>query len=449
MPVFLNPKSKIQNRAMSKLAITGGSPVRTEAQTPWPQFDDRERRGLIEVLESRNWGGYPFPNRLAALFSRRFAEYHDSKYALCAANGTVTLEIALKAVGIKPGDEVIVPAYTFEATAVPVLRLGAIPVFVDVLPTTYCVDPEAVEAAITPRTRAMIPVHLAMNMADMDSLGEIAAKSGLKIVEDCAHAHGARWRGRGAGSLGDAGSFSMQTSKLMSSGEGGVVTTGDDQVFELCQSYVNCGRASQTDRFGGRIVGFNYRMTEFQAAILLSQLERLPEQTELRQVRAARLAAGLAEISGVSLLESDRRLTSQAIYQFVFKYDAGQFGGSSRDRFVAALEAEGIQCDGLFYEPIYRSALFRVDPSDFPYLEVPGAQGLPWRNAHCPVAERAAYEESVWLPHQLLLGSDRDVDQIVEAVSKIRDNIDELLSAEHRLIEIKQMNRAERPRFET
>jgi dTDP-4-amino-4,6-dideoxygalactose transaminase len=415
---------------------------------PWPQFDDRERRELIKVLESGNWGGYPFPNKLAELFCRRFSEYHDTRHALCAANGTVTLEIALKAVGIKPGDEVIVPAYTFEATAAPVLRLGAIPVFVDVLPTTYCIDPESVEAAITPRTSAMIPVHLAMNMSDMDSLGEIARRSGLKIIEDCAHAHGAKWRGRGAGSLGEAGSFSMQTSKLMTSGEGGVVTTNDDRLFELCQSYINCGRASQTDRFGGRILGFNYRMTEFQAAILLAQLERQPEQTHLRQDRAARLSQGLAVISGVSLLEKDQRLTTQAIYQFVFKYEAGEFGGASRDRFVAALEAEGIPCDGLFYEPVYRSALFNVDSRDFPALEARGGDRLPWQDVQCPVAERAAYEESVWLPHQLLLGSDQDVDQIVEAVNKIRDNIDELLRAEHRLIEIKQMNRAERPRFE-
>jgi L-glutamine:scyllo-inosose aminotransferase len=316
------------------------------------------------------------------------------------------------------------------------------------LPTTYCIDPRAVESAITTRTSAIIPVHLAMNMADMDALVEIGRRRGLKIVEDCAHAHGAKWKGRGAGSLGDAGSFSMQTSKLMTSGEGGVVTTSDDEVFELCQSYVNCGRASQTDRFGRRILGFNYRMTEFQAAILVAQLERLPDQTRIRKERAARLSSGLAAISGISLLEMDERLTTQAIYQFVFKYEPDQFGGASRDRFVAALEAEGIPCDGLFYEPIYRSALFNVDRSDFPSLESRGQNGLPWQDVQCPVAERAAYDESVWLPHQLLLGSDDDVDQIVEAVAKLQENIDELLRAKHRLIEIKQMNRAERPRFE-
>ena len=429
---------------MAKLAIAGGAPVRTKPFPEWPQFDEREKRAILGVLESRNWGGYPFPNHLAGLFSQRFAAHQDAKHALCAANGTVTLETALKAIGIQPRDEVIVPAYTFEATAAPVLRLGAIPVFVDVLPDTYCIDPAAAAAAVNSRTRAIIPVHLAMSMADMDAIAELAARHGLKILEDCAHAHGAKWRNRGAGSIGDAGSFSMQTTKLMTAGEGGVVTTSDDEVFELCQSYANCGRASQTDSFQHRILGFNYRMTEFQAAILLAQLERLPEQTELRAERAARLSKGLSTIPGISLLRKDERLKTQAIYQFVFKYDAAAFAGASRDRFVAALEAEGIPADGLFYEPVYRSALFNVDPRDFPALGSPRAEDLPWARTRCPVAERAAYVESVWLPHQLLLGSEQDVDQIVEAVEKIQSNLDDLLRAEHELIRTKQMNRAER-----
>jgi len=431
---------------MAKLAIAGGAPVRTTAFTEWPQFDGREKSAILNVLESRNWGGYPFPNQLAERFSKAFAAHQDAKHALCAANGTVTLEIALKSVGIRPGDEVIVPAYTFEATAAPVLRLGAIPVFVDVLPDTYCLDPAAVAAAITSRTRAIIPVHLALNMADMDALTAHAARHGLKIIEDCAHAHGAKWRDKGAGSIGDVGSFSMQTSKLMTAGEGGVVTTNDDEIFELCQSYVNCGRASQTDRYEHRILGFNYRMTEFQAAILLAQLERLPEQTKCRAERAEYLSTLLSSIPGIELLRKDERQTTQAIYQFVFKYNAEAFGGASRDQFVAALEAEGIPADGLFYEPVYRSALFHVDPLDFPVLNSRGTQDLPWAMTRCPVAERAAYQESVWLPHQLLLGSQQDVEQIVEAIVKIQANVDELLRAEHPLIEIKQLSRVERPR---
>jgi dTDP-4-amino-4,6-dideoxygalactose transaminase len=430
---------------MAKLAIAGGTPGCTKSFTSWPAFDETERRGLLAVLESGNWGGYPFPNRFAREFAERFAEAHTAKHALCAANGTVTIEIALKACGIKPGDEVIVPAYTFEATAAPVLKLGAIPVFVDVSPTNYCLDVEAARAAITERTRAIIPVHLAMNMVDMDAIEALAGQHDLKVIEDCAHAHGARWRERGAGSLGDAGSFSMQTSKLLTAGEGGVVTTNDDEVFERCQSYVNCGRASASDRFGHRLLGYNYRLSEFQAVVLVAQLERLDRQTAHRARRAAQLSEALSGVGGITLLERDARQTTQAIYQYVFKYNAEAFAGAARNRFVAALEAEGVPCDGIFYEPIYRSALFKVDPRDFLQLD---AEHLGWQAAHCPVAERAAYEESVWLPHQLLLGDEADIQTIVEAIMKIQNHPDELLKAEHRLIEIKSMNRAERPRFE-
>jgi dTDP-4-amino-4,6-dideoxygalactose transaminase len=431
---------------MSKLAIAGGSPLRVKSFTAWPQFDGQERQALLDVLEGRNWGGYPFPNQYAGQFAAAFAAHQDARHALCAVNGTVTIEIALKAAGIRAGDEVLVPAYTFEATAAPVLKLGAIPIFVDVSPDNYCLDVDAARAAITAKTRAVIPVHLAMNMVDMDALTELAGQHDLKVIEDCAHAHGAKWRGRGAGAWGDAGSFSMQTSKLMTAGEGGLVTTNDDELFELCQSYVNCGRASSTDRFGHRILGFNYRLSEFQAAVLLAQMHRLGEQTALRAQRAARLSEGLAKIDGLGLLKRDERLTTQAIYQYVFKYDPQAFGGASRNRFVAALEAEGVPCDGLFYEPIYRSALFHIDARDFLQLQ---ADNLPWANAHCPVAERAAYEEAVWMPHQILLGDENDVDEVIEAIVKIQNNLDELLAAEHRLIHIKEMNRAERPRFET
>ncbi|HEY2931304.1 MAG TPA: DegT/DnrJ/EryC1/StrS family aminotransferase [Acidobacteriota bacterium] len=429
---------------MPKLAIAGGNPVRQEPVARWPQFDEREQKGLAGVLQSGNWGGYPFPNDLADRFAQRFAAYHDARFGLCAANGTVALEIALKSAAIKPGDEVIVPAYTFEATAVPVLRLGAVPVFVDISPQNYCVSPSAIEDALTERSRAVIPVHMAMNMADMDAIMAIAARHQLRVIEDCAHAHGAAWKNRGAGSYGDAGSFSMQTSKLMTAGEGGVVITSDERVFELCQSYTNCGRASTGDRFGDRILGFNYRMTEFQAAVLLAQLERLPAQTEKRSARADQLRRTLAEVQGVTLLQRDERLTRQAIYHFVFKYDNRFFGGVHRDRFVAALECEGVPCDGLFYEPLYRSALFHVDPRDFPQLKASSPETLPWANTRCPAAEHAAYEESVWLPHPLFLGNEQVIDQIAEAILKIQQNIDELRNAEHPLIEKKSCSRVNR-----
>jgi L-glutamine:scyllo-inosose aminotransferase len=427
---------------MARLALAGGTPVRTAPFPQWPDFDERERTLLLEALEARSWGGYPFPNTLADRFASTFAAAHDAKHAFAVSNGTIAIEVALVAAGLRPGDEVIVPAYTFEASAAPVLRLGGVPVFVDVLPDTYCLDPAAAEAAITSRTRALLPVHLAMCMADLDALAALAAKHGLRVIEDCAHAHGAKWKGKGAGSLGHAGAFSLQTTKLLTAGEGGVVTTGDDEIAERVESYANCGRASRTDRFGHRLLGYNYRLTELQAAVLLGQLEKLPGQTALRARRAERLADGLAAIPGLSLLRPDPRQTTQAFYHYVFKYDPAAFGGASRDRFVAALEAEGVPCDGLFYEPVYRSTLFDVDPADFPAL---GGR-RPWEGTHCPVAEKAAFEESVWLPHRILLGTEKDVDSVLEAIAKIRANVDELRTAEHRLVRLKSMSRAERDR---
>jgi L-glutamine:scyllo-inosose aminotransferase len=379
---------------------------------------------------------------MADRFATAFAAAHDARHAFAVANGTVAIEIGLVAAGLRPGDEVIVPAYTFEASAAPVLRLGAVPVFVDVLPDTYCLDPAAAETAITPRTRALLPVHLAMCMADMDATSALAEKHGIRIVEDCAHAHGAKWKGKGAGSLGHAGAFSLQTSKLLTAGEGGVVTTNDDEVAERAESYTNCGRASRTDRFGHRLLGYNYRLTELQAAVLLGQMEKLPSQTALRARRAERLAKGLAGTPGLSLLRPDPRQTIQAFYHYVFKYDAAAFGGASRDRFVAALEAEGVPCDGLFYEPVYRSTLFDVDPAHVPAL---GGR-LPWEATRCPMAEKAAFEESVWLPHRILLGTEKDVDSVLEAVAKIRSNVDDLRTAEHRLVRLKSMSRAHRDR---
>jgi len=432
---------------MSQLALAGGVPVRTKPFPRWPQFDEREREAVIKVLESGNWGGYPFPNHFAKLLGERFAACHDARFGVSVANGTVALEAALQALGVGPRDEVIIPAYTFEASAVPVLRLQAIPVFVDVLEDTYCIDPQAVEESITPRTKAVIPVHLAMNMADMDALTNLAKKYDLKILEDAAHAHGAKWRNRGAGSLGDAGAFSMQTTKLMTAGEGGVITTKDEEVFELCASYVNCGRASAEDRFGHRILGYNHRITEFQAAILLVQLERLVEQTRLRQANAKLLGHHLAQIPGLSLLKKDDRVTDQAIYQYVFKYDAEAFGELPRERFLAALEAEGIPCDGTFYEPVYKSALFPVRRNDSLALAALPGCDLPWQDLECPVSERAAYKESVWLHHSVLLGNDSDIEQIIEAIQKIHRNVDEIRHIDHKLITIKSVNRAERDKL--
>lgn len=434
---------------MGKLAITGGKPVRKKPFTLWPVYSGEESRALQKVLASRNWGGYPFPNHFADSFAQKFARFHGAKYGMAVANGTIAIQIALQAAGIKPGDEVIVPAYTWEGTVGPVMLLNAVPVFVDIDPNTYCLDAKLIEKALTPRTRAILPVHLAMRFADMDEICRIARAHKLVVVEDCAHAHGGRWRNKGAGATGDLGCFSFQSSKLMTSGEGGTVITSNLEFFERAQSYTNCGRASVTDQFRHRLTGFNYRITEFQAAILIPQLARLPRHAKVCQANMNTLEKKLRGTPGLDFLERDPRQTRVAAYQFVFKYLPERFGGIPRAAFLGALEVEGVPCDGLFYEPVYRSALFPVDPTDWPALSWRQAPPLDLRNLyHCPVSERAAYEEAIWLPHHIFLGSRKDVEDISDAIVKVCANIQELRGLKHPAIERKGMSRAERPRIE-
>ncbi len=434
---------------MGKLAITGGKPVRRRPFSPWPVYTSKDTRALENVLASRNWGGYPFPNRHAASFAQKFARFHGAKYGLAVANGTVAIEVALKAVGTWPGDEVIVPAYTWEGTVGPILLLNAIPVFVDIDPETYCLDAKLIKKELTPKTRAILPVHLGMRFADLDEIGRIAREHNLVVIEDCAHAHGGKWRKKGAGATGDLGTFSFQSSKLMSCGEGGAVITSNLEYFERAQSYVNCGRASQTDKFRHHLIGFNYRLTEFQAAILEGQLERLPRQAKIRQANMDYFEKCIRGTPGLGFLKRDPRNTRVAAYQYVFKYSSDAFQGIPRAALLGALESEGIPCDGLFYEPVYKSALFPVDPNEYPALSWGRPEPLDLKKLyHCPVSERAAYQEAVWLPHHIFLGSQKDIDDIAEAVLKVCEHIGELRGLEHPAIERKAMSRAERPRVE-
>ncbi len=432
---------------MSALAILGGSPARTRPFAPWPQYTARDSARLQEVLETRNWGGFPFPNRYASEFASRFAAHHGAKYGCCVANGTVAITIALRAAGLNFGDEVIVPAYTWDGTAVAVLQAGCVPVFADIDPDSYCLSVSAARAALTPRTRAIVPVHLAMRFTDMDGLRALARERGLIIVEDCAHAHGGQWRGQGSGSMGDLGTFSFQSSKTMTAGEGGAVITSNPEYFELVQTIVNCGRASETDQFGKRLAGGNYRVTEFQAAILLGQLEMLDELTERRARNARLLSSALEQIEGISPLPRQDAATREFHYNYVFRYKAGD-SSISRDVFVAALDAEGIPCDGRFYEPVYRSDLFRVDAVQFPQLALMRDEPVDYRNSNCPVSERAAYDEAVWIPQFVLLGSEQEVGEVASAVRKVIANREALLAAGKDLAGIKGMSRAERPRVE-
>src|SRR5580692_2606036 len=351
---------------MGKLAITGGEPLRKTPFTAWPMGTKAEADALQDVLTSTKWGGQPFPGKHAEAFAKKFAETHTAKFAQCVSTGTVAIEACLKAIQIRPGDEVIVPAYTWEGTVGPVLLINAVPVFVDVDPNTYCLDAKLIESAITPKTRAILPVHLGMRFADMDEILRIAKKHNLKVIEDCAHAHGGMWNGKGAGSMGDLGAFSFQSSKLITSGEGGAVITNNLEYLELVQSYINAGRASITDQYHHRSIGFNYRLGEFQAAVLGPQLDRLPQQRAIREKNMQHFESRLHGTEGIALLKADPRITRLAPYGYVIKYFAEKAKDIPRAAFVAALQGEGIPCDGLFYEPVYKSSLFPVLSSDFP-----------------------------------------------------------------------------------
>ncbi len=394
------------------LAIDGGTPVRRISFPSWPVHDEREVEALREVVESGNWGGFPSPNVKAAQFAEAFAASQTARHGICTSSGTTALEVALKAAGLRPGDEVIVPALTFVATAAAPLYMGAVPVFVDVDPDTWCIDPNDAEKAITDRTRAIMPVHLGSRMADMDRIMETARRHDLRVIEDCAHMQGGFWRGKGAGSIGDAGCFSFQNSKLMTAGEGGIILTNDDGLAARCRSYVDCGRLRPADKpaISQGVFGYNYRMTEFQAAVLVVQLGRLPEQTRVREQNKRYLTERLAQIEGVATLREDERMTAPSGYGLYFKYCAETCGGVPRDKFVYALRAEGIPASGAFYDVVYRDPLFAWRDS--------GAS-VDYSSVRCPVAERAAYQESVWLPHQLFLGTTQDVDDIATAIEKV------------------------------
>jgi len=430
---------------MGKLAITGGEPVRKKRFDPWPVFTEGEKCALEDVLTNRNWGGQPFPGKHGDAVATKFAEVHTAKYGQCVNTGTVAIQAALKAIGIQPGDEVLVPAYTWEGTVGPILLLNAVPIFVDVDADTYCIDANLIEQAITPKTRAILPVHLGMRFADLDAIMSIAQKHNLKVVEDCAHVHGGMWRGKGAGSIGDLGAFSFQSSKLITAGEGGAVITNNLEYHERVQTYINAGRASVTDKFHHRIIGFNYRMGEFQAAVLGAQLERLASQAKLREKNMKYFESRLRGTRGIGLLKPEPRITRLAPYGYVLKYFAEQANEIPRAAFVAALQLEGIPCDGLFYEPVYRSSLFPLDPTDYPALSWGRSKPLDLRNMYnCPAAERAAYHEAVWFPHQLFLADKKSIDSIADAIHKVLEHIEELRGVEHRAIKNQNLSRADR-----
>ncbi|MCS6953578.1 MAG: DegT/DnrJ/EryC1/StrS family aminotransferase, partial [Bryobacteraceae bacterium] len=345
----------------------------------WPVAGERERELLREVLESSQWGGFhPFVER----FEQAFASFQHCPFGVSCANGTVAIEVTLQAAGIGPGDEVIVPAISFISTATAVSRLGATPVFVDIEPFSFHLDPERARAAISPRTRAILVVHFGGPMAHMDRLVALARDYGLALLEDAAHAHGSEWNGKRAGSFGLAGTFSFQNSKVMTAGEGGIVVTGDAALADRIRSLANQGRRPGSGWFHHYALGTNYRMTALQAAVLLAQLERLPEQIQLRHSNAERLKALLADVEGITWQQVAQQAARHSYYLLLGRVDARRFG-MNRDELCEALTASGIPCTPFYPHPLYGNPVY---------------QGGGCRVQPCPVAEECV-RDAFWLPH--------------------------------------------------
>jgi dTDP-4-amino-4,6-dideoxygalactose transaminase len=403
-------------------AILGGTPVRAGKEWPrWPQWDESERELLGAVLDSGRWSSSA-GGRRAAEWAAEFAAAQGARHGIAVTNGTQTLEAALAACGVGEGDEVIVPALTFVATASAALAVNATPVVVDVDPATLCIDVDAVAAAISERTRALIPVHLAGVAADLDALGELCRRHDLALIEDAAHAQGSSWRGRGLGSIGDFGSFSFEAHKLVTAGEGGVLITSDEQRLAAAWSYVNCGRVEGEHWYHHPNYGSNMRLSEFQAAVLSAQLRRFPAQHQRRSERAAELDDALAGLAGIRPQEADERMDSRARYAYVFSYEPSAFDGLEPDSFRAALAAEGIEV-GVCYPPIHTLGLFR-EARFAPRLRG-GAPAIDYAALQLPVAEAAA-RDTVWLSHQMLLAEREDVLDIARAIERIRAHADAL-----------------------
>ena len=368
----------------------------------WPVFDSSDQEALMRVLQRRKW----FNGEETIAFEKAYASFQGARHGIACTSGTTGLEVVLEALEIGPGDEVIVPPYTFVATATAVLRVGATPIFVDV-DETWCMSPAATAAAITPRTRAIMPVYFGGSMAHCAELAALAEKHGIKLIEDACHAWGSAWEGKGAGTIGCAGVFSFQESKNLTAGEGGVIVTDDTSLAERCRSIVNCGREEGAAWYHHINLGTNARITEFGAAILQAQLERYPEQLERRCANAALLDAGLTGIPGITPQPVAPGMTRRSYHLYCLRLDSAAYGMSRAD-FLAAAKERGHPFVAGYPLPLYEQPLFKKFKDRFDYS-----------SCHCPVTEALCASEGVWLTQHMLLLTEAHMAELIKGVREI------------------------------
>jgi dTDP-4-amino-4,6-dideoxygalactose transaminase len=401
------------------LAIHGGLPVRTKPFPAWPIFGTEEEQALLRTLHSGKWGR--LDGEEVNRFERSFADYHEAKHGIAVVNGTVSLRVALLAAGIEAGDEVIVPPYTFLATASAVVESNATPIFADIELDTFNLDPRAIEAAITPRTKAVIPVHVGGLPVKMDAILDIARRHRLTVIEDAAHAHGAAYKGRRVGAIGQMGSFSFQSTKNLASGEGGIILTNDDDLAERCRSIHNCGRMPGGAWYEHYVMGGNYRLGEFQGAILNAQMARFHAQAETRERNGKHLAERLAQLPGVVPQTRGPDCARHGYHLFLFRLEPDVLG-VPRDAFLEALVAEGIPACAGYVVPLFRQPLY-VNKAFGPYRGCDLARpALDYRNVRCPNCETICSSQGAWLEQRLLLGTQEDMNDIAAAFAKVYEN---------------------------
>ncbi|GMU93148.1 MAG: hypothetical protein AMXMBFR4_22060 [Candidatus Hydrogenedentota bacterium] len=411
---------------MGKLAINGGKPVRgANAKWPqWPVHDAGDVALLAAITKSNRWS---FDGPYEWQFAKEFCAYHNSKFGLCCANGTVGIQIALEALDIGAYDEVIVPGLTWQATAAAVLDVNAVPILVDVEPDTWCLDLRKAEAAITKRTKAIIVVHLYGCMTDMTRLQKLCRDKKLYLVEDCAHQHGAFWKGKGVGTLGDVSSFSFQESKVLSCGEGGFNMCQDRRLFERLYSLRNCGRGYKDDMTHA-IQSGNFRLTEWQAGILLGGLSRLDSQVKTRDANALYLNSLLAQIPGVVPMRRRKEINQASYFNFTFRLDWDQIPAKdiTNAHVCAALQAElgaGFEPP---YEPLNACGLYKPHTKPRHRLNAEYWKKIDPKRYSLPVCEDAHRRSGVAVHHHVLLGTKKDMDHIATAVAKVMKNVGEL-----------------------
>jgi dTDP-4-amino-4,6-dideoxygalactose transaminase len=406
--------------AGEKPAALGGPKIHTGKWPSWPVIDKTEEDAMLGVLNSRHW--YRGGGKAVDAFEEAYAKLTGAKACLATANGTSALLTSLAALGIGPGDEVILPPYTFVATVNVVLMLNAMPVFVDSDRETMQIDPKKIEAAITPRTTLILPVHIGGSAADLDSILAIGKKRSIPVIEDACQAHLGEWRGKKLGTLGKAGCFSFQASKNLNSGEGGAILSNDPDFIEKCYAFHNNSRGRKAGGYDFRYMarGLNLRMTEFQAKLLLAQMTRLEKQSARRDQNAAYLTSMLREIPGIMPARLYEGNTRSAYHLYMFRYDKDKFAGLPRAKFLKAMSSEGVPCSG-GYSPLNKEEYIKETIASKGYQRIfPKDEIARWeRRTECPENDKLC-TEAVWFTQTMLLAERADMEHIAAAIKKIQ-----------------------------